>query len=276
MQDNFRIIDGIKCYAPETATQNNYYDGSFFRELYRLEGNNFWFRARNKIIQHLVKKHLNADAPGRFFEIGCGTGYVLNGMSKFKRLKLIGGDIFIEGLKYAGIRNPDLEFIQVDATRLPFKEEFENIGAFDVLEHIDDDEKTIASVYKSLKRNGLFYISVPQYMFMWSNVDDLSYHKRRYSKTEIKNKLRKAGFTVEYSTSFVFTLFPVLFLMRLFKKKIAENISETDFLLKELRINSALNWILYLLMLIDIILIKTGIRLPFGGSLLVIARKRKD
>ncbi len=42
----------------------------------------------------------------------------------------------MEGLKYAKQRVPGAEFIQMDATEMPFENEFDAIGAFDVLELI--------------------------------------------------------------------------------------------------------------------------------------------
>lgn len=273
MQDSYSVIDGIRCYSLETKTENTSYNATFFDLLFNLEEKNFWFRSRNIVIRHLVKKFLTAETKMNFLEIGCGTGYVLKGLTKFKNLILHGSDIFIEGLKFARKRLPEAEFIQVDATKLPFRNEYDCIGAFDVLEHIEDDAAAIESVHKSLKKNGLFFISVPQYMFMWSQVDNLSFHKRRYSKKEITGKLKEAGFKIEYATSFVFTLFPLLYLIRYSKKKGPETYSESEFLKKELKVNPVLNHILYFFMLIDAALIKLNFRLPAGGSLFLAARK---
>ena len=77
----------------------------------------------------------------------------------------------IEGFK------PEVEFIQLYARQIPFDKEFDAIGAFDVIEHISEDELVISNCYKALKPRVHIYISVPQYMFMWSYVDDFAYHK---------------------------------------------------------------------------------------------------
>lgn len=83
-------------------------------------------------------------------EIGCGTGYVLSGLSASTDFQLSGSDIHVEGLKYAKQRVPSAEFIQMDATEMPFETEFDAIGAFDVLEHISDDELALKNIHKSL------------------------------------------------------------------------------------------------------------------------------
>lgn len=94
--------------------------------------------------------------------------------------------IYIYGLKYAKKRVNDVELIQLDILNIPFNNEFDAIGAFDILEHIDDDIKAMQQVYNALKANGYFLITVPAYQFMWSYFDDFFKHKRRYSQKDIK------------------------------------------------------------------------------------------
>ena len=66
-------INGIKCYAPELANENSDYPADVFKILYSVEDTNFWFVARNQIIQFLFKKHLGNKSETDL-EIGCGTG----------------------------------------------------------------------------------------------------------------------------------------------------------------------------------------------------------
>jgi len=236
-----------------------------------LEEKNFWFHSRNKIIQILVKKYF-LNSIGNFLEIGCGTGYVLKGLEKFKNLKLYGAEIYLEGLKYAKLRLPNIEFIQLDARKLPFENEYDCIGAFDVLEHINEDELVIENVFKSLKPGGYFFITVPQYMFMWSAEDDKVKHKRRYKKKELIGKLKNARFYINYYTSFVFMLFPLMYFSRAFLKNKKKIIDEHN---SELNLNPIINVVFSLIMKIDEFLIKLGFKLPWGGSLIVVGKKVK-
>ena len=167
MKTEATIIDGIKCYAPELAYSNNDYNENDFKKLFEIEEHNFWFRSRNRVIQLLFKKY-SEHLSGTFLEIGCGTGFVLKGLCKFPNLELSGAEIYLEGLKFAKQRLPEVEFLQLDATSIPFREQYDYIGAFDVLEHIIEDEKVIQNVNNSLKICRKFLLIVPQYMFMWS------------------------------------------------------------------------------------------------------------
>ena len=195
---------------------------------------------------------------------------------KFINYQLVGSEIHIEGIKFAKERLQKVEFIQLDATKMPFENEYDAIGAFDVLEHIEEDEKVIKEVYKSLKKEGLFFISVPQYQWMWSINDDIAYHKRRYNRNEMKEKLSNNGFEVLYISSFVFMLFPFMYFSRFFKQKNATEITDKVILkeMNELQLNPIINAVFGLFMKIDVLLIKWNLSLPFGGSLITVARKK--
>jgi SAM-dependent methyltransferase len=274
------LIEDIKCYAPELAFHNKDFPSESFENLFVSESRNFWFISRNKVIRRLVEKYVSEEknSKKKYLEIGCGTGFVLMGLSELKYLELTGAEIYLQGLKYARKRLPEIEFIQLDATNLPFKSQFHAIGAFDVLEHIEFDELVIKNVYNALQTNGLFFISVPQYMWMWSSTDDFAFHKRRYTRRELKEKLITNGFKIQFISSFLFTLFPFMALSRFvmkFKKK--KNVPVNDNSnAPELNINPFINSIFSLAMKFDEFLIGMGISLPFGGSLIVVAKKISD
>lgn len=278
MSEKFEIIDNIKCYAPDLARKNEDFPAEGFQVLYKAEEKNFWFRSRNNVIQSLFKKYVGKQQT-EVLEIGCGTGYVLKGLeARFPAYQLRGSEIHLEGIRFAQQRLPNVEFIQLDATDLPYQNEFDTIGAFDVLEHIEEDEKVMREVEKSLKPNGHFIISVPQYQWMWSINDDIAFHKRRYHRKELKSKLQKAGFDVKYIGSFVFTLFPMMYISRLLRGKNEKKSMDMEEVRKiavnELKLNPVINSIFLGLMKIDELLIKAGISLPFGGSLIAVAKKK--
>ncbi len=75
--------------------------------------------------------------------------------------------------------------LQFDACAIPYKAEFDVIGAFDVIEHIEEDTAALTQMYQALKPGGGLLITVPQHRFLWSAVDEMSYHKRRYHRNEL-------------------------------------------------------------------------------------------
>ena len=270
----YQVIEDIKCYAPKFAHENEGFSADSFEKLYKVEEDNFWFKSRNKVIQNLFSKYLGKAKQAKVLEIGCGTGYVLTGLKNaFPSYSLMGSEIHLKGIEFAKKRLPEVEFIQLDATNIPFKEEYDAIGAFDVLEHIDEDVEVMKNVHQSLKKEGLFFISVPQYMFMWSKADDVAFHKRRYTRSEMKQKLESVGFEVKYLSSFVFTLFPLMYISRKLNGK-DEKKEATEEDSYEFGISPFLNKTFSAFMKIDEFLIKNGAKLPFGGSVIAVARKK--
>lgn len=265
------MIDGFRCYAPSLAHQNDGFSSESFSRLFELERSSFWFRSRNNLIRHLLETYVG-NKRADFCEIGCGTGFVLGGLASLPNLKLSGSEIHVTGLKYARERHPQVEFFQADATNLPFKEKYDAIGAFDVMEHISEDTQAMESIYHAIKPGGFFFLTVPQYSWMWSLEDDIAFHKRRYTRKELKRKLSKAGFDVEFISSFVFLLFPFMAVQRLIGK--SKRNKGAKVALQGFTMPRWVDKIFYGLTESDLLLIKNKVSLPFGGSLVCVARKR--
>lgn len=261
-------VDGLDAYAPDLAHGGGGFKASYFSELARLEEANFWFRARNKIILWAIDRY--APECRSLLEIGCGTGFVLSGIaSEYPHVELSGSEIFVEGLAFASRRVPRASLMQMDARNIPFVNEFDVVGAFDVLEHIKEDEIVLGQISDALKPNGVALLTVPQHQWLWSAVDEHAFHERRYSASELDVKVKAAGLRVVRSCSFVTTLLPVMALARLLPKRRKEELDPAG----ELTISRSLNFLFQQMMMADLIGIKLGINYPVGGSRLLVARK---
>jgi SAM-dependent methyltransferase len=220
----------------------------------------------------LIVWALRSHFPGarNFFEIGCGTGFVLSGIEKeAPHLSLFGSDVHLEGLGFASKRLKRAELLQMDARRIPFEDEFDVIGAFDVLEHVEQDELVLSEMYKAACGGGGIMVTVPQHEFLWSPTDEHARHVRRYHRRELREKVERAGLEVLMITSFVSLPFPMMVLNRIMMKRKTEHDP-----MMELKIGGIANKVLEKTLDLERALIRLGINLPAGGSLLLIARKR--
>ena len=262
------MIDGFIAFAPEEAQLNPGFKAEYFGELSKLEEGNFWFKARNRLITWALRRHF--PAAENFFEIGCGTGFVLSAIAEtYPGLKLFGSEIYSTGLEVAAKRVRKSTFFQMDARNIPFEDEFDVIGAFDVLEHIHEDEKVLSRMYQAVRAGGGVILTVPQHPFLWSRQDEYACHVRRYTSSELRSKLERAGFTVTQISSFVSLLLPVLALARLRNRSVAVEFDP----LEELRMGRAANAVLDRVMDFERVLIQLGVAFPAGGSLLVVGTK---
>ena len=267
------LIDGFRAFAPSLATDNTGFRVEYFEELARLEADNFWFRARNDLIVWALQRSF-PDARS-FLEIGCGTGFVLRGIHDADpSIELSGSEIFSAGLAFAAARVPSAQFSQMDARRIPFRGEFDVIGAFDVLEHIEEDTTVLAEVAKAVRPGGGFMATVPQHPALWSLQDEHAHHVRRYTARGLRRKVEAAGFEVVLMTSFVSLLLPMLVAARLRPRG---GVSDEGFdAMDELRQPHAINVALEAVMTVERTLIRRGVSFPAGGSLLLVARKRPE
>lgn len=242
------------------------YDAAIFEELAALEGESFWFRARNRLLVRLTRQ---ISKPGdRFLEIGCGTGYVLEALAHEAGLAVTGSELFAEGLEFARKRVPEAEFSVLDAREMPYQGEFDLAGAFDVLEHIDDDVGVLRGLRHALRPGGHLLITVPQHRWLWSDADDYAHHVRRYRRGEMLERVEGAGFEVLRATSFVTSLLPLMLASRL-RRKSSGSYDLAAELVPPKSINRSLEWMLDR----EVDLIARGVSLPAGGSLVVVARR---
>ena len=249
-------------------TVKEFFPPSSFDHLIEVESGHWWFRSRNKILLWVLKKRVARI--NCFLEIGCGTGFVIQAIQEhYPQAVLCGSDYFEEGLVHARKRMPSINFTQQDARKMDEEELYDVIGAFDVIEHINEDELVLSNLSHALKSGGTLLVTVPQHRWLWSVVDEHACHMRRYTRSELVGKVTQSGLTVKYVTSFVSLLVPIMWLNRL--RASGKNYDP----MYEFRIPDWLNSLLEMIMSFELGLIKIGIKFPFGGSLLLLASKKK-
>jgi len=264
------LVNGFPALAAELADSSDGFHPEYFEQLASLEAGNFWFQSRNTLILLLLKLH--CPTLKSFLEIGCGTGFVLSGIaSAFPSASLVGAEIYSTGLQYAAHRVPGAQFMQMDARNIPFESHFDALGAFDVLEHIEEDNGVLAQMYKAIKPGGTLILTVPQHPRLWSKQDEMACHVRRYTAAELKQKVSDAGFDVVDAGSFVALLLPVMWLSRRLGNSDKDGTHDA---MSELRIGKLANRFLSAIMQIELLVSQTGIRFPVGGSLFLVAQKR--
>ena len=179
---------------------------------FELEDDSFWFRHRNEVFKLLF----DTFSPNRtFFDIGGGNGCVSMALQDAgtEVVLLEPGPSGALNARNRGVKTvvqSTLEDAGIAPASLPAA------GAFDVLEHIEDDEAFLASIANYLMPEGTFYISVPAYNWLWSYEDVHAGHFRRYTRTSLSSALSANGFEVLYSSYlFAFLVLPIALLRSL-------------------------------------------------------------
>jgi len=239
-----------------------------FERLAAAEEASFWFRSRNRLLLWAFDTYF--PAAGSMLEVGCGTGYVLSAIAaSHPQLSIAGSDLSGAGLRHARARLPQATLVRADARELPFDEEFDVVGAFDVLEHVPEDYEALAAMHRALRPGGGLIVTVPQHRWLWSETDRWSGHQRRYSRRELAGKLAAEGFRLRFTTSFVSLLLPVMAASRAWG-----GLSRAPFdPSRELAVAPAVDGLLERAMRVEAAAIMRGVRFPAGGSLLAVAER---
>jgi SAM-dependent methyltransferase len=260
-------------------SEHQSYCPTLYPALVAAEDRHFWFRARNRVIAELVKQITAGLHEGYgVLEVGCGTGNVLRVLEQAcPSGVVVGMDLFSEGLQYARKRT-SCALVQGDINLPPFDRQFDLIGAFDLLEHVSEDEQVLRNLHRMLAPGGTLLLTGPAHMSLWSYFDVLSHHCRRYEAQELETKLVSAGYRVEYVTEYMASLYPLVWLGRWLvgrenRRDSANAERRRKLLFRELRIIPLVNGLLTWLLSREVPIIARRGKITIGTSLLAIARK---
>lgn len=263
-----RADDGIWTGGSDTST-------SFVEEMHDLcadlEDSSFWFQHRNRCIVEMVRRHRPA---GPIVDLGGGNGYVTRG------LRDAGIEALVMEPGHGGARNAQRRGLDpviqatLDTSGFPAGS-LPAVGLFDVVEHLPDDRAFLREVHHFMIEDGLVYLTVPAYQWLWSNEDEEAGHFRRYTLRTIRQTLQDSGFQVLFSTYFFFPLPGPILLFRAIPTRLgrkrqlvsheAAHQSAGRPSLGTKLLNLALNP--------EPACIRRGISIPFGGSCLVAAQR---
>ncbi|MGO4741339.1 methyltransferase [Bosea sp. 2KB_26] len=265
-------LDGIVAFAPDLADTLTGFDPKSFSTLSKSEDGHYWFEPRNRLITALIGRYFPTAL--RYLEIGCGTGFVLRGVHEaLPNAALVASEIHPSGLAHARRRLADsasVQFVQMDARQIPAREAFDLVGAYDVIEHIEEDERVLAELHAALVPGGGAVIAVPQHPFLWSQADELGHHVRRYKRGELDAKMRTVGFEILFSGSYTALLLPLMAASRVHRSR-PEQLEAM--LKREFALAPWVNAVLRAVLEGEVTLTLAGMRWPAGGSRIVVGRK---
>ena len=171
-----------------------------YQQMAELDDRHWWYRARRRIIADLIRREAHLPPDAHILEIGCGTGHNLAMLSDFGHVEGLELDDEARAISEKRLGRRVMSSPLPELGEVPDRH-YDLIGAFDVIEHIDDDRAALASIATKLKPGACFIMTVPAHQWMWSAHDTVNHHKRRYSRSGLKAlieaspmKLRKLGY----------------------------------------------------------------------------------
>ena len=179
-----------------------------YQQMAELDQRHWWYRARREVLAALIRRAVRPPKDAAILEIGCGTGHNLAMLGEFGRVDAVELDEEARGLAEHRLGR------KVMSSPLPELSEvrgahYDLVGAFDVIEHIDDDRAALASIASRLKPGGKLVVTVPAHQWMWSAHDVVNHHKRRYSKRRLRELIESSPLRLGKIGYFNSLLFPI-------------------------------------------------------------------
>jgi SAM-dependent methyltransferase len=167
-------------------------DPAVLSGLWRMEERHFWHAARNRWIANALEHH-GLPPPAKVLEVGCGSGAVAGALHE-RGYSVVGVDTAEILVRKADQRFPAVTFVAGSIDQLaPELGPFDAIGLFDVLEHLDDPLSLLKAAIRHARPGALVVATVPAIGSLYSIVDELAGHKRRYEMGELKRTFADAG-----------------------------------------------------------------------------------
>jgi SAM-dependent methyltransferase len=179
-----------------------------YQQMAELDDRHWWYRARRKIIADLIRREARLPPNPQILEIGCGTGHNLAMLSGFGHVEGLELDEEARTISQERLGRSIMSSPLPELAGVP-ERHYDLIGAFDVIEHIDDDQAALASIATRLKPGARFIMTVPAHQWMWSAHDAANHHKRRYSRRSLKALIEGSPMKLEKVGYFNSLLFPL-------------------------------------------------------------------
>jgi len=208
-----------------------------YDQMAALDQRHWWYRARREVIAALIRRRVKAPADARLLEIGCGTGHNLGMLGQFGTVDALEVDDTARALAEERLGKPIFSAPLPELAGIP-ERQYDLVAAFDVIEHIADDEAAIRSIARLLKPRGKLVVTVPAHQWMWSAHDVVNHHQRRYSKGGLKRLIDDSPLRLDAIGYFNSLLFPVAVAERFASKLRGKE--EADLALPPAPLNQAL------------------------------------
>ena len=193
-----------------------------YEQMAELDQRHWWYCARRDVIAALIRRVVRPPADAAILEIGCGTGHNFPMLSAFGHVDALELDDQARAVAEKRLGRSIMSAPLPQLAGVP-ERHYDVVGAFDVIEHIDDDRASIASIAERLKPGGKFVMTVPAHQWMWSAHDTVNHHKRRYSKRGLAQLIEGSPLKLDAVGYFNSLLFPVAIAERMASKALGKD-----------------------------------------------------
>lgn len=239
-----------------------------YEKMAEVEDSMWWYRALHRNLLLAIAR--SAPSPtARVLDAGCGTGGFLRvlGSAAVGR-RLFGLDAWQPACMMAATRGRH-PVVRGKVDRLPFRDgELDCLVSADVLCHQSVDPLlALREARRCLKPGGVIVLNLPAYQWLFSYHDERLQQTRRFTRRALMRLFEATGFSTVYATYWNTMLFPLMALRRLLFNPREKRSDVHVYPQPAEKLFGAL-------LAGESALLRAGLSLPFGGSVLAVARRR--
>jgi SAM-dependent methyltransferase len=239
-------------------------DHAEFQTMLALDDQHWWYRGRRRVLR-AVLDGVALPPEARLLDAGAGSGRTLDELARLG--SVAGVELNPAGVEAARERGHH-DVREAPVEELPHPDaSFDLVTCLDVIEHTDDDVRSLRELSRVTRPGGVLVVTVPAYPRLWSRHDEVNGHRRRYTRRTLRRAAEAAGWRIERMTGFNAVYLLPAAAVRVTRRGGDDRKSELALT------PPALNDLLELPLRAEAALIARGISLPAGLSLLAILRK---
>lgn len=238
------------------------YEGMFLAE-----DRHFWFRGKRAWIDAMLDRAPASGAAGPSLDAGCGTGANLQLLAR--RGPAFGVERNPQALAFCRRRGLHERVVGGSVNRLPFRDEaFALVGLFDVLYHRDvEPAQALAEARRVLRPGGHLLVTDSAMPWLAGPHDAAVWGARRFTSAGMRALVRAAGLEVLRASYANCLLFPLVVALR-----VAERMARAP--RSVARVPPApVNAALLAVQRAEAALLRAGLDMPWGSSILCLARR---
>jgi SAM-dependent methyltransferase len=250
-------------------------DKNYYKKYYTLEREHWWFCARAEILMSHIRRVFANRTDLTILNVGAATGYSSELLQQFGTVTSVEFDKDCYEFTRDVVKIP---IQQGSILELDFPDNtFDLVCAFDVIEHVEDDRLAVSEMRRVAKSGGVMFVSVPAFMFLWSEHDVVNHHFRRYTRKILRGLFSEYDAPIFHSYFNFWLFFPIAgvrIIMRLFTKKHLAKPEDAQSDFDNFKSGGLVNALLRNVFLSENLFLKRFISLPVGVSILSSWRKK--
>jgi ubiquinone/menaquinone biosynthesis C-methylase UbiE len=236
--------------------------------LERVEKTHWYYAGKRELVRRWIFKTRLPTQSDVLLDCGAGTGIFAASMESYCRVLVL--DDHEDSLRLLRQRFRAEQILALAGDKVPLPDgSLYYVTALDVLEHVADDSAVPRQFHRLLKTGGIVVVTVPASMALWSDWDEALHHHRRYDRAQLSRLSPAEQWEIVHINYTNVLVYPLVWAVRRWRRWIPESVASEK---TEHKVPP--DWINHLLRAQFVKLACVRLPMPFGVSLLLVARKR--